>query len=63
VPEGIEYLWIDQQSGLLSAENCIGAQPMPFIVGHAPTEKTDCARNNVQELIKPSLDWFNRWFR
>lgn len=62
-PEGIDYLWIDQQTGLVSAENCIGAQPMPFIIGQAPTEKTDCARNNVQEFIKPSLDWFNRWFR
>lgn len=58
-PEGIEYRWIEESTGLLSAEQCQGVRQLPFIKGTAPQEYAECADNQQNE----SLDWFKKWFR
>jgi penicillin-binding protein 1B len=58
-PEGIEYYWIEESTGLLSAEQCEGVRQLPFIKGTAPQDYAECADNKQNE----SVDWFKRWFR
>lgn len=55
VPEGIEYLWIDQQSGDLSDEMCEGAQQLPFLLGTGPTLAVDCISIN-KNPVSQALD-------
>lgn len=66
-PEGIEYLWIDQQSGQLSSEQCAGAQQIPFLLGTGPSLTVDCVNNvNAQQQDNPvskSIDWVKQFFR
>jgi penicillin-binding protein 1B len=63
-PEGIEYLWIDQQSGELSAETCHDAQQIPFLLGTGPTLSVDCVKenNNDFESISPFGGWMRPLF-
>lgn len=63
-PEGIEYLWIDPQSGELSAETCPDAQQIPFLLGTGPTLSVDCLSNNKQnsEPISPFGGWMKPLF-
>lgn len=58
-PENVEYHWIEEVSGLLSAEGCEGARQLPFMAGTVPQEYADCADSQVDR----SLDWFQKWFR
>jgi len=58
-PEDIEYYWIEESTGLLSAEQCEGVRQLPFIKGTAPQDYAECADNKQNE----SVDWFKRWFR
>lgn len=58
-PEGIEYRWIEEQTGLQSAEHCEGVRQVPFIKGTAPEEYAECAARQQQN----SFDWFKQWFR
>lgn len=53
-PDGVELVWIDPESGKLSAPSCKGAAQVPFIEGTAPTEQTTCAK--MSEPVK----WINR---
>lgn len=53
-PEGIVYLWIDENTGLRSKSICAGARYMPFIQGSAPEQSASCNTN------LPSI-W--QWFR
>ncbi|RKZ94289.1 MAG: penicillin-binding protein 1B [Gammaproteobacteria bacterium] len=61
-PEGIEYLWIDQQSGDLSDEMCEGAQQLPFLLGTGPTLAVDCRSKNKNPIFQP-LDWTKHWWQ
>jgi penicillin-binding protein 1B len=62
-PENIEYLWIDQQTGLLADAQCPGAQQLPFIIGNSPTERADCSFGLGNNPL-PILDnWMKRWFQ
>ncbi len=59
-PEGVEYVWVDEQTGLLSDQRCEGSRQLPFITGTAPQRSVDCGQR------RPSnnpLDWFRSWFR
>jgi len=58
-PAGIEYVWIDEATGLRSDERCQGSRQLPFITGTAPDEKVDCGLDNP---VHRSLDWFRNWF-
>jgi len=51
VPEGVEFFWIDQISGLLSAQGCEGAVQLPFSSGTEPDQQSDC--------LKDESDMFN----
>jgi penicillin-binding protein 1B len=61
-PEGIEYLWIDQQSGQLSAEHCTGAQQIPFLLGTGPTLAVDCV-GQYNDPVSQSINWVKQLFR
>ena len=61
-PEDIEYLWIDQQSGKLSAEICSGAQQIPFLSGTGPTLSVDCAVGQNTKPVSKSVNWLKQWF-
>ncbi|SIT11538.1 penicillin-binding protein 1B [Neptunomonas antarctica] len=63
VPEGVDYLWVDKETGYLSDERCQGAIPVPFIQGSKPQYRVDCGVEPVQNSETKSLDWFRRWFR
>lgn len=62
-PEEIEYLWIDQETGLLADAQCPGAQQLPFIIGNSPTEQANCVFSLGDDPL-PILDnWMKRWFQ
>lgn len=61
-PEGIEYLWIDQDTGDLSDEMCEGAQQLPFLLGTGPTLAVDCISINNNPVLR-ALDWANHWWQ
>ncbi|MDO7596389.1 MAG: penicillin-binding protein 1B [Pseudomonadota bacterium] len=61
-PEGIEYLWIDQQSGQLSVEHCTGAQQIPFLLGTGPTLAVDCV-GQYNDPVSQSINWVKQLFR
>jgi penicillin-binding protein 1B len=46
VPEGAHYLWVDPESGRLSAEHCDGARQLPFVEGSEPRKWTACAEKS-----------------
>ncbi len=57
VPPGVEYHWVDEASGRLSARNCEGARLIPYIEGSAPQESVACAG-----VLAPVKRWFDSWF-
>ena len=62
-PEKIEYLWIDQQTGMLTDAQCPGAQQLPFLMGNSPTEYVRCGFVDPNNPL-PILDnWIKRWFQ
>ncbi|MDZ7663204.1 penicillin-binding protein 1B [Thiohalophilus sp.] len=60
---GVEYHWIDSQSGLISRQGCPGAVYLAFIQGTAPQEKIDCAGGGVRDKMDSTLDWFKGLFQ
>jgi penicillin-binding protein 1B len=61
-PEGIEYLWIDKQSGQLSAKHCTGAEQIPFLLGTGPTLAVNCAEQD-NDPVSQSINWVKQLFR
>jgi penicillin-binding protein 1B len=59
-PDGIERVWIDPASGLLSDSGCPDAVELPFVAGSAPTDSAPCGPRSVGKSIK---SWFERLFR
>ncbi len=57
VPPGVQYHWVDEETGQLSAERCAGARYVPFIEGSEPAARVPCA-----EVLAPVRRWFERWF-
>jgi len=51
MPDGAYWLWVDQNSGLLTLEDCDGAVQIPFVDGSGPTQSTACmsARKDDEE--------------
>jgi penicillin-binding protein 1B len=64
-PENIEWIWVDKDSGLLSAERCDNARQLPFIQGTAPQLTADCyvQPDEGTNPINRSLDWIKDWFQ
>lgn len=64
VPEDVEYLWIDSETGYLSDERCQGATQIPFKRGSRPQYRVDCGQLPQQQNNTPeSPGWFYQWFR
>ncbi|CAM3585214.1 penicillin-binding protein 1B [Psychrobacter glaciei] len=42
-PEGIEWLWLENNSGKLSNERCADARYLPVMSAHLPEEASSCA--------------------
>ena len=55
--EGVEYLWVDAQSGLPSGENCAGARLIPFYGEERPHGKGHC-----DYVENPVWHWMKKWF-
>ncbi|WP_456372119.1 penicillin-binding transpeptidase domain-containing protein, partial [Thiolapillus sp.] len=47
-PDDVVYVWVDAQTGYLSAEDCEGAVAMPFIRGSEPRLRSDCLEEREQ---------------
>ena len=59
-PDGIDYHWVETDTGLLSEKGCAGARYLPFIVGSEPTSKSQCSpasMDNVVDWLKDILGW------
>ncbi len=59
VPEGIEYHWIDADSGLASSRVCSGSRELPFIAGSEPDRRVPCAETASSRVV----DWLENWLR
>lgn len=60
MPDGIEYVWIDEATGLRSDQRCEGSRQLPFLYGTAPQQAVSCGFNDP---VGESLEWFRNWFR
>ncbi|MGB2131629.1 MAG: penicillin-binding protein 1B, partial [Marinobacterium sp.] len=58
-PAGIEYVWVDEATGMRSDRRCEGSRQLPFLAGSAPEAKVDCGLDNP---VRQPLDWFRNWF-
>lgn len=61
--EGLEYHWIDPQSGLIADRDCPGAAYLAFREGTAPDRKSACAGGGVRDGVNRTLDWFKGLFQ
>jgi len=48
-PEGIEWLWLENNSGKLSNERCADARYLPVMSAHLPEEASSCAIGLYQQ--------------
>lgn len=68
-PQGIEYAWIDEETGLRSDPRCEGSRQLPFLEGSAPLRSVDCGQFNLPTEAPsgsgadPDAGWFRNWFR
>lgn len=60
-PAGVQYAWIEEQSGLLSADGCPGARQIPFIAGSVPTQASSCG--DIAPAAADVVDFFKNMFR
>jgi len=44
-PQGVDYHWVEADTGLLSAEGCEGALPYPYARGSEPELRSSCAES------------------
>ena len=49
MPDGAFWLWVDQESGKLSHEKCVGAIQLPFVEGSEPVELSSCLARLQEE--------------
>ena len=59
-PEGIEWLWLENNSGKLSNERCESARYLPVLSAHLPEEASSCAISLYQqEQARDQAQWQN----
>lgn len=57
-PEGIEWLWLENNSGKLSNERCPDGKYLPVLSAHLPKEASDCAiAIYEQERAQEQMAW------
>ncbi len=49
--DGIDYAWVDPQTGQGSVADCNGAQQFPFIEGYAPQVQNHCYLQRLESLF------------
>ncbi|MDX1253580.1 MAG: penicillin-binding protein 1B [Gammaproteobacteria bacterium] len=69
-PKGIEWVWVDANSGLRSAEGCMDAVQMPFLHGSAPLQMAPCSEipggsvgETIDNAVDKAVDWLNEVFQ
>ncbi|MFT7235297.1 MAG: penicillin-binding protein 1B [Methylophagaceae bacterium] len=62
-PEKIEYLWIDQQTAMLTDAHCPSAQQLPFMSGKSPSEYVGCDLGLPNDALPLIDNWMKRWFQ
>ena len=59
-PEGIEWLWLENNSGKLSNERCASARYLPVMSAYLPKEASSCAISLYQqEQARGQIQWEN----
>ncbi|MGM8908794.1 penicillin-binding protein 1B [Psychrobacter sp. 1U1] len=59
-PEGIEWLWLENNTGKLSNERCASARYLPVMSAHLPEEASSCAISLYQqEQARGQIQWEN----
>lgn len=59
-PEGIEWLWLENNSGKLSNEQCPNSRYLPVMSSHLPEEASACAIRMYQlERARTQFGWFD----
>ncbi|ROR98805.1 penicillin-binding protein 1B [Sinobacterium caligoides] len=53
--EGMDYLWVNDKTGELSAKYCDDARYLPFLAGSAPTKRAACGSGSRVR------NWFSEW--
>ncbi|RMG34943.1 MAG: penicillin-binding protein 1B [Gammaproteobacteria bacterium] len=51
-PTGVRYYWVEESTGLLSAEGCEGAIQLPFAEGSEPKRRSRCAASGTAGLLE-----------
>ncbi len=59
LPDGAFWLWVDEDSGSLSAEHCAGAIQIPFVDGSEPQELSACLASTRD---KTEESFWRKWF-
>lgn len=60
-PEGIEWLWLENNSGKLSNERCADARYLPVMSTYLPEEASSCAISLYQqERAREQIQWQNQ---
>lgn len=60
-PEGIEWLWLENNSGKLSNERCPEARYLPVLSNHLPDEASSCAiAMYQQDRAREQSRWFGQ---
>jgi len=59
LPDGASWLWVDQDSGALTAEDCPGAIQLPFVDGSGPGEFTTCLEST---RVDEKESFWRKWF-
>lgn len=69
-PKGIEWVWVDANSGMRSAEGCMDAVQMPFLRGSAPLQMAPCSEipggsigETIDDAVDKAVDWLNEVFQ
>ena len=65
-PENVEWVTVDPRNGLRAGFGCAGAVELPFIVGTAPTEHSDCDAPSPlppEPVREKAKSWWERLFR
>ncbi|THB73917.1 MAG: penicillin-binding protein 1B [Gammaproteobacteria bacterium] len=56
-PEGIDYYWAEQNSGLLAERHCKGVAATPFDTRYLPKMTTDCKLTGIRGALEKVIDW------
>lgn len=60
-PEGIEWLWLENNSGKLSNERCASARYLPVMSAYLPQEASSCAIGLYQQdRAREQMQWQNQ---